>query len=248
MRLSEFFERFIYTRKCMGCGEMLPYEQRNDAFCPHCRAKWDIAKTDECSVCGKVLCECTCMTQMLSDAGALCHHKIVAYSSGRAIVHRPIMYIKRNKSPRVAGFFASQIEKSLSADGDLPALSVEDTVISFVPRGRRAVLKYGFDQSELIADELSGIMKIPCVSTVLRGRGGKVQKKLNARQRLKNVKKLFEPSFELKTLISGKKVILVDDIVTTGASMAACTALLIRGGARAVICVSVASTLSQKQR
>lgn len=232
----------------MGCGEMLPYELREDAFCPDCRLKWDIAKVEECGVCGKVMCECTCMTSMLSDCGALCHHKIVAYSSSRAIVHRPIMFIKRNKNPRVAAFFASQIEHSLAADEDLPEFSAEDTLITFVPRGRKAVLRYGFDQSELIANELSRIMGIPCQRTVIRRRGGKIQKKLNAKERLKNVKKLFETDDELKGLVSGKRVILVDDIVTTGASMAACTSLLIRARARAVICVSVAVTPLGKQR
>lgn len=227
---------------------MLPYELREDAFCPDCRLKWDIAKVEECDACGKVMCECTCMTPMLSDAGALCHHKVVAYSSAYPIVHRPIMFIKRNKNPRVAAFFASQIENSLAVDEDLPKLSAEDTVISFVPRGRKAVLRYGFDQSELIAKELSRIMGIPCERTVLRRRGGKTQKKLNAKQRLKNVKKLFEPAEDIKDLVSGRKVILVDDIVTTGASMAACTSLLIRARARAVICVSVAVTPSRKRR
>lgn len=248
MKLSEFFERFVYTRKCVCCGEMMPYEQRTEAFCPFCRAKWDIAKTEECGVCGKAICECTCMTKVLSDAGALCHHKTVVYSSSRAIVHRPLIYIKRNKNPRVAGFFASQIERSLAADEDLPELSADDTVISFVPRSRKAVLKYGFDQSELIARELSRIMGIPFASTVARRRGGKIQKKLNAKERLKNVKKLFVAEKELKDTVADRKVLLVDDIVTTGASMAACTSLLIRNRAKAVICVSVAVTSSPKER
>lgn len=227
---------------------MLLYEMRREAFCVACRAKWDIAKTEECGACGKPICECTCMTQILSEVGALCHHKTVVYSSGRAVVHRPIMYIKRNKSPRVAGFFAAQIERSLAADEDLPELTPENAVISFVPRGRNAVLKYGFDQSAMIAEELSNIMGIPFVRTVSRRRGGKIQKKLNAKERLKNVKRLFEASPELKELISGKRVILVDDIVTTGASMAACTSLLIKNRAREIICVSVASTPFGKRR
>ena len=186
------------------------------------------------------------MTGTLSSAGALCHHKAVVYSSYDPVSHNTIMFLKRNKNPRVAGFLAGQLKSVLDADKDLPELDAENTVITFVPRGRKAVIEHGFDQSRFIAEALSEKTGIPWAETVRRARGGREQKKLSAAERQKNVRGLYEAADEIETLVSGKNVILIDDIVTTGASMAACARYLVRARARAVICLSVATSEHKK--
>ena len=242
MTVSEFLDRFVFTRKCPVCGTLMGYERRAEAFCAECRLKWDVAKTRECKVCGQSVCECTCMTKTLSASGALCHHKVVFYSSYEPVSHRTIMFIKRNRNPRVSGFLASQLASVLEADKELPSLDAENTVITFVPRGREAVAKYGFDQSMLLAQSLSERIGIPWIRALRRVRGGREQKKLSAVQRQKNVKSLYEPEDTLGEMVAGKNVILIDDTVTTGASMAVCTKQLIRARAKAVICLSIGTT------
>ena len=242
MTVSEFFGRFVFTRKCPVCGELMGYERRAEAFCAECRMRWDVAKTRECSVCGQSVCECVCMPKALSAAGALCHHKAVFYSSYEPVSHKTVMFIKRNKNPRVSGFLAAQLASVLEADKDLPVLDAENTVITFVPRGREAVIKYGFDQSMLLAQALSSKMGIPWIRAVRRVRGGREQKKLSAAQRQKNVKGLYAPEDTLEAAVANKNVILIDDVVTTGASMSVSTKLLIRARARTVICLSVGAT------
>ena len=93
MKLKELLERFVFTRKCVSCGELMPYDRRNEAFCSDCRMKWDVEKTHECKRCGKAVCECICMTKELERAGALCHHKAVVYSSYHPTVHNTVMFI-----------------------------------------------------------------------------------------------------------------------------------------------------------
>lgn len=242
MKLSEFLERFVFTRKCAACGELLSYDERAEAFCPDCRLRWDVLKTKECRSCGRSMCECICMTKALSGAGALCHHKVVAYSTTERVVHGTVMLIKRNKNPRVTGFLASQIYSVLTQDKELPPLDANTAIISFVPRSRRAVLRHGVDQSEELARALSEASGVPFALALRRVKGGKEQKKLSASARVKNTKKLFALADGAESLVSGKGVILVDDVVTTGASMAACVPHLIRARAAFVICVSVAST------
>ena len=242
MKIAEFLERFVFTRKCASCGELLSYEERLDAFCPDCRLRFDVLKTKECKSCGRAMCECICMPKVLSGAGALCHHKVVAYSHSDAVVHNTVMLLKRNKNPRVAGFLAHQMHSVLLSDKDLPPIDAESAVICFVPRSRRAVLEHGVDQSRELASALSEESGVPLVIAIERVRGGKEQKKLSASERVKNTKKLFCISDGTEADIAGKTVILVDDVVTTGASMAACVSRLIRARAGTVICLSVAST------
>ena len=115
MTLTEFFERFIFTRKCASCAVLLPYERKDEAFCPECRMRWDVLKTKECKICGRAFCECICMTKALSSAGALGHHKVLGYSIAEGAVHNTVMLLKRNKNPRVTSFLARQLYSVLCA-------------------------------------------------------------------------------------------------------------------------------------
>lgn len=190
------------------------------------------------------MCECVCMTKTLAASGALCHHKVVNYSVRSAVVHNSLIFIKKNNNPRVSRFLARQMALTLIADDELPKLSESDTVVCFLPRSREALLKYGHDQSALLAGEVARELGFSCLDALGRNRSKKVkaQKKLNAKERAKNAKKTYVINDLVSDEINGKKVILVDDIVTTGASAAACVSLLIRAGAAAVIVLSVAST------
>lgn len=248
IKMSELFDRFVFVGKCPACREMLPYELRDEAFCKGCRPEWDKAKVMECSTCGKAICECVCMTSALERSGALCHHKAVKYSSESPIVHNTMMFLKRNKNPRVAGFLASQLVSVMYADEELPELTADNTLVTFVPRGRKAVLTHGFDQAELISKAFAEKMGFEMRRTIRRSRGGREQKRLNANDRAKNVKRIFEADGENISHVRDKYVILIDDIVTTGASMAACVSLLVRARAGAVICLSVAYTEKTRKR
>lgn len=247
MRGAEIFERFFAVRRCASCGELMPYERREEAFCPECRMRWDVQKTAECGICGKAVCECACMSKALSRAGAVCHHKAVFYSSSKPVQHNTLMFIKRHRNPRVTRFLAEQLASVLSADKELFELNAENAVITFVPRSRRAVTEHGFDQSELLAEALSDILEIPAVRTVVRAHGGREQKRLSASERVRNASSAFEPCTNIASLVEGKRVILVDDVVTTGASMAACLPHLRRAGARETVCLSIASTEYSKK-
>ena len=193
MKLSEFLGRFVYTRKCPACSELMPYERNEEAFCQSCRAKWDKEKIYECKRCGKAMCECVCMTKTLAASGALCHHKVVNYSVRSAVVHNSLIFIKKNNNPRVSRFLARQMALTLIADDELPKLSESDTVVCFLPRSREALLKYGHDQSALLAGEVARELGFSCLDALGRNRSKKVkaQKKLNAKERAKNAKKTY---------------------------------------------------------
>ena len=243
MRLSEFLLRYVYTRKCPCCSELIDYDHARDAFCPECRPRWDKAKVESCSVCGRAVCECICMTRALKKSGALCHHKVVKYSVKSQVVHGTLMFIKKNKNPRVSAFLSSEIASVLRADEDISELLSDNVVVTYVPRSRSAVIKYGHDQSELLALCLAEDLGAISLPLLCRSRKrGVAQKKLDAKAREKNSKNMYELVEKHRPFIEGKTVILVDDIVTTGSSMSACVARLIKAGARFVICASVATT------
>lgn len=105
---------------------------------------------------------------------------------------------------------------------------------------------YGFDQSEEICKAMAKQYGLVCVELIKRRRGGKEQKKLNAAERKKNINSLMRPSKGTADTARGKYVILLDDIVTTGASMSACLPMLRKMGVKGVICVTLATDVKKK--
>lgn len=243
MRFSEFVGRYIRVRTCPGCATRISYEREKEAFCPDCREKWDKAKTESCESCFQAYCECVCMTKSLEKAGALSLRKLVRYSAKRqAEPQNKILYtLKHKPNKRLSGFLADELLPLLWEE--LRAVGIEDASearIVFIPRGRRSYVKYGTDQSEEIGISLSEKSGIPMARIFHRKWGGREQKHLHVAERQKNLKGLLSVSAPEE--IRGRVVILLDDVVTTGASMASCASLLKKAGAACVLCFCVAKT------
>ncbi len=98
----------------------------------------------------------------------------------------------------------------------------------------------GFNQAELLSREIARRWNIPVVKAVRRKRMGLAQAGLTNAQRRKNVAGVFEPKSGKP--LQGKRVVLVDDVFTTGATASACARALKRAGAAHVTLLTVART------
>lgn len=101
--------------------------------------------------------------------------------------------------------------------------------------------KRGYNQSDLLAKELSVKLEIPYVQNVLiREKQTKPQFELKKDERRKNILGAFGINLKLKTKIRGKNIIIVDDITTTGATLRECGKILKQSGAGKVLGVTLA--------
>ena len=240
MDIKRFFKWFFSVRRCGGCGEILDYEHADGAFCPKCYLKWKIAKTVSCPKCSQSALECLCSPKGLERTGIICLIKLYFYSADKAgqPQNRLLYRIKRNRNKRLSYFIADELRDKLLSELAVLELDPEkDVLIVNVPRGRQAKRTYGFDQSELICKCLSEKTGIPYGKIIKRAKESREQKKLTKDKRFRNV----SASFLCKESVEGRYVVLFDDVVTTGASMAACTNLLKKAGAKGIICVCMAS-------
>ena len=115
-------------------------------------------------------------------------------------------------------------------------------IVTYVPRDPGKILADGHDQARLLAEALAEKLGAPCVRLISRKSGSSEQKNLSADERDANVKKLFSLSKEgAAASLDGMTVLMVDDLVTTGATAAACVGLLRAAGAE-VFCAAVAYT------
>jgi competence protein ComFC len=96
----------------------------------------------------------------------------------------------------------------------------------------------GFNQAEVLCQALSENLGLPCINVLVRCKMTKTQKDLKKEGRLKNV----SDAFKLKegTDVHNKNIILVDDVTTTGATLAEAAKVLKRNGSAKVICLTVA--------
>lgn len=101
-----------------------------------------------------------------------------------------------------------------------------------VPLHSKRIKERGFNQAALLAAELSGPMALPAYDGMVRTRDTAKQFELNPHQRAANV----AGAFALKDgfCVEGRDVVLVDDILTTGATVAECVGVLKAGGAKSV--------------
>jgi ComF family protein len=98
--------------------------------------------------------------------------------------------------------------------------------------------KRGFNQAGLLAQKVAGQLGVPAARALRRVKATAPQAGLTMAQRRDNVAGAF--ALRGRTAVSGKHVLLVDDVLTTGATLNACAGVLKRGGARRVTVLTVA--------
>lgn len=129
----------------------------------------------------------------------------------------------------------------LKAMADRNCLPGTDFVLTFVPMHKTKQSLRGFNQSQLIAEKLAALLQMPVLPMLEKQRATKAQMTLDREQRLKNLAGAFSPAMcGNKAVCAGKKVLLVDDVITTGATMRECAKTLLIAGAEDVQCIAFA--------
>ena len=118
---------------------------------------------------------------------------------------------------------------------------VEADVITAVPMHKKDYKKRSFNQSFLIAAEVSAVMNIPAEDDlIVKTRRTSEQKTLSGKERSVNLIGAF--SVKNKENVENKNIILIDDICTTGSTLAEAASVLMAGGAKSVYCACCCKT------
>lgn len=156
----------------------------------------------------------------LRKAFDICFHPCIYDGIVRDMVLGLKYKDKRNTAYTMAAMIWETINRS----------DIRFDLIVPVPIHRKKLKKRGYNQSELIAQELSNIMNIPHLNAIERIKNTPPQVLFNGDMRWYNVKDAFECIVDLE----GKSVLLVDDVITTGATMCFCAEQLKNAGAKLV--------------
>ncbi len=144
----------------------------------------------------------------------------------RAAVQRLKFSGWRALAPRLAGAMVAAL-------GDIGA-----DVVTWVPLAPRRRAGRGFDQAEVLARHVASLLGLPARHLLRRRVDTREQARRSGAERRVALRDAFEPIADAPA-----SVLLVDDVLTTGATAAACAEALRRAGARRVVVLAAARSL-----
>ncbi len=231
--------RLLSPTKCMICGDAESISE--GPFCEDCYKKFEELLCVPCPFCGvdKEECECGKFPGIRQIVFLFWYRGDL--STG--IVSKVKYLGERRNISYLGSIIARDVNKKLSA--------VKLQGVCYVPRTANNIEKVGFDQSKLLAESVAFHLGIPvshCIER--RGRSGE-QKKLSGEDRRRNVRNKFLINKKEMELVLGSKVknlLLIDDVVTTGATIRECSYLLRKSGVSNMYAATVAKTPFKKRR
>lgn len=255
LRAKQFLFDLLFPKLCVGCG------REGEYLCQDCLGTIDILEYQSCPGCGKRVADGkTCQ---------ICYGKTklnglyFASSYQNPLIKKMIRQLKYEALARE---FAKSLAFLIITHFQTINKRVEDFsnfILIPIPLDKKRLKTRGFNQAREIAKELADFLKIPLLCDVLiKQKSTPSQTSLNKEQRKENVKDVFfcknsekinssTKSFDFdkeikkspasrRRRLAGAKILLVDDVYTTGSTMTECSRLLKQAGAKEVWGVAVA--------
>lgn len=224
---------------CVACHEPL---SAHDTLCPSCWSRIDFIRPPLCDRLGLPMPFDTGGTMISAAAAA----EPPVYDRARAVARydgvmrdlvRDLKFHDQHHGRRLLGRWLREAGGELVADAE---------VIVPVPLSRLRLVWRRFNQSAELAAELGRLTGLPSRPLALvRTRGTRPQPGLSRLERRQNVRGAFAVPKARTAEVAGRAVLLVDDVVTTGATVDACARALKSAGARRVDVLALALVTDQ---
>lgn len=231
---------FILPPRCPYCGKIVMFEH---TLCESCFNKIRFISAPYCQVCGMPF-ENEADAKLNLVCAHCASHKHLNRLQRSAVVYdefskKIILDFKFHQKTQCAPILAKWL---LSAGQDIFKQKVD--LIVPVPLSYRRLFKRGYNQSAILAKMLAKQTGVSVdVTSFKKCRHTKPQSSLLENARLKNVRNAFKVVNTRH--IKGKRIVLIDDVMTTGATLSECTKALIKAGALSVDTLTVARVLKQ---
>lgn len=218
----------ILPNRCMFCGKPVEYNERLCNFCEEHKPSTDLR---HCLICGKEVC-----SGHRQDRGIDWLAAPFSYELG---ADRAVQDMKFNDNRSNVDKLAYYMERAL---GDAGKSESFDLILP-LPMYGADLRKRGYNQAEALAKQIAVRTGKPIQTELLQKvRKTESQHSLNAEERRKNLKDAF--AVRNADTIAGKRILLVDDVYTTGATIAAGAMPLWQAGAASVAALVAAKTNS----
>ena len=230
-RVKNFILDLFFPKKCLGCGQADTY------LCPACFNKIEVLLNNECFFCGKIIWQgkicLECKKENYLD------RIISATNYGNPLIRELIKAFKYHFVKELSTPLSQILIKTIEANWSLD-IGHWDFIILPVPLYKYRLRHRGFNQTELLAKEIANHFNLQLQTTILKR---KIQNAPQANikdniKRKENIKGAFEIVDSER--IKDKIVILIDDVITTGATLIEAAKILKQNNAKEVWAITVA--------
>ena len=216
----------LLPRVCAACDELMPSAEQG-TICSHCWVRLPLLPHPQCDRCGHPTggrdCNfCATLPPFIRAARSVCW---VPHPTASGIVHA----LKYHGWQRTATGLGERMARLTWPDD----VRRERTAIIPIPLASVRERERGFNQAERIAASVAAHWRIPVWANVVRRqRATMTQTRLTPGERSANVHGAFAVSSEMRDQLRGTHLVVVDDVMTTGATLNACATALFAAGAR----------------
>lgn len=233
---------FIFPEKCAVCGEVLDIGA-DKPFCPRCAAKWEFEKLRERD---------ECLGQPVASfggnpterSGYVCY--LVRYDpyENSSAAFSLIWKLKRSATVTVIDFAASELAELVrsAASAVLDGRKPDDIIVTNIPRRPKSVLDTGYDHMAECARAVASKLGLKYEPLLARTSAAREQKLLERSERVRNAEETMLMKAKYRKKVGGKAILLLDDIITSGASLGAASAILLEAGADVIVSATLAAT------
>ena len=220
---------------CVSCSTLIT---RHNLLCPRCWSGLNLITPPLCDRLGIPLpgyegSEKHISMQALANPPVFLRARAAAHYSG--IIRKLIVGFKFEDKHEPLPLFIK-----LMREAGRPLLADAELLVP-VPLHRLRLLQRRFNQSALLAKGLSRVSRVPaCVTSLKRTRRTRSQVGLTGDARHHNVADAFAVGHSGQRKVRGKRILLVDDVMTTGSTANACAAALLEAGAKSVDVLAIA--------
>lgn len=230
--LPQRLAAWLFPERCGCCGKPV---ETGALACASCRAALVPILPPVCSGCGASLVDCRCGKRARRYGACIA----AAYYEGAG--KRALLRLKFQGKPAAAELLSLLLSRAV--ERTLP--EVEFDAVVPVPLDKKTLRKRGYNQSELLAAAVAKRLGVPCRLWLRKLYATTPQRSLPADRRRGNVLGVFDAAPDAE--IRGKTLLLVDDTMTTGATLDECAGICLLYGAAAVYAgVATTSRLSTK--
>ncbi|MGN1417336.1 MAG: ComF family protein [Oscillospiraceae bacterium] len=226
---KEMLIDLIFPNRCPFCGKVIHWSRY---CCEDCYKKAEWINFDNvriCRRCGHYVCEC-------DKEKIYCDRCFFAASYSDENVKNAVLALKYKQSKNAAVIFSQRLYELLKSE----SCTDIDCIVP-VPMNRKKQRRRGYNQSEILAEHLSELLDSP-VRTDLIGKrySSETQHSRTAEERKAAAETEY---FSLDKRLNGEKILLCDDIFTTGSTVSRCAELLKNIGASSVTAAVCAAVL-----
>ena len=213
MKIHDLIAHLLYPWKCVFCESVL----KDTDICRECEEKLPYTVGDSAMQKFPFIDKCVLPLYYKDKVRASVHR----YKFGGCSAY----------SRRYAALMSDCVENNLDCR------SID--VISWIPLSKKRLRQRGYDQARLLAEEIAAKTGLPCRQLLQKVKNNSAQSLTrDAKQRRENVAGVY--ALDDGADVSGLRILLVDDVVTTGATMSEAARILRKAGAKSVFGVTLA--------